>query len=53
MPDQAVLFQLAMGYRGADDAAASGLLRGSRAALEVARGLFPLRVAHMWWPDRF
>ena len=53
VPDQAVLFQLAMGYRNADDAAAAGLLRGSRAALEVARGLFPLRVAHMWWPDRF
>lgn len=53
VPDQAVLFQLAMGYRSADDAAAAGLLRGSGAALEVARGLFPLRVAHMWWPDRF
>lgn len=53
VPDQAVLFQLAMGYRSAGDAAAAGLLRGSRAALEVARGLFPLRVAHMWWPDRF
>ena len=53
IPDQAVLFQLAMGYRGADDAAAAGMLRGSRAALGVARGLFPLRVAHMWWPDRF
>ena len=53
VPDQAVLFQLAMGYRSADDAAAAGLLRGSRAAREVARGLFPLRVAHMWWPDRF
>ena len=53
VPDQAVLFQLAMGYRSADDAAAAGLLRGSREALEVARGLFPLRVAHMWWPDRF
>ena len=53
IPDQAVLFQLAMGYRNADDAAAAGLLRGSRAALGVARGLFPLRVAHMWWPDRF
>ena len=53
IPDQAVLFQLAMGYRSADDAAAAGLVRGSRAALEVARGLFPLRVAHMWWPDRF
>ena len=51
--DQAVLLQLAMGYRSAGDAAAAGLLRGSRAALEVARGLFPLRVAHMWWPDRF
>ncbi|MCY3736942.1 MAG: GNAT family N-acetyltransferase [Gemmatimonadaceae bacterium] len=51
--DQMALFQLAMGYRGADDAAAAGLLRGSRAALAVARGLFPLRVAHMWWPDRF
>ena len=53
VPDQAVLFQLAMGYRSAGDAAAAGLLRGSGAALEVARGLFPLRVAHMWWPDRF
>lgn len=53
IPDQAVLFQLALGYRSADDAAAAGLLRGSGAALRVARGLFPLRVAHMWWPDRF
>ncbi len=53
VPDQAVLFQLAMGYRSAGDAAAAGLLRGSAAALEVARALFPLRVGHMWWPDRF
>ena len=53
VPDQAVLFQLALGYRSASDAAAAGLLRGSAAALQVARGLFPLRVAHMWWPDRF
>lgn len=51
--DSALLMQLAMGYRDADDATGAGLLVGSRGQLELARALFPLRVAHMWWPDRF
>lgn len=51
--DQGTLFQLAMGYRTVDDAVAAGQLRGSPRALQLATALFPLRSAHMWWPDRF
>ena len=51
--DSALLMQLAMGYRDADDALGAGTLVGSGVQRELARALFPLRVAHMWWPDRF
>jgi len=51
--DAALLMQLAMGYRDADDAIGAGTLSGNRAQLELARALFPLQVAHMSWPDRF
>lgn len=47
------LMQLAMGYRTADDALAEGVLSATGARADLARALFPLRVGHMWWPDRF
>ena len=51
--DSALLMQLTMGYRDAVDAIGAGTLSGNRAQLELARALFPLRAAHMSWPDRF
>jgi hypothetical protein len=51
--DSATLLQLAMGYRDAGDAIGAGVLTGTRAQLELARALFPRRIAHMWWADRF
>jgi predicted acetyltransferase len=51
--DPALLMQLAMGYRDADDAISAGTLTGTRPQLALTRALFPLRVAHMSWPDRF
>lgn len=51
--DGGVLMQLAMGYRDADDAIGAGDLRGTGPQKDLARALFPLRVGHMWWPDRF
>ena len=51
--DSALLMQLAMGFRDADDAIGAGTLTGNGTQLALARALFPLRVAHMSWPDRF
>jgi predicted acetyltransferase len=51
--DAALMMQLAMGFRHADDAIGAGTLSGTRPQLALARELFPLRVAYMSWPDRF
>lgn len=51
--EAAVLMQLSMGYRDADDAIDAGELVGTGAQKDLARALFPLQVGHMWWPDRF
>jgi len=49
--DTGVMMQLVMGYRDVDDAESG--VSGSARELDLARALFPLRVGHMWWPDRF
>lgn len=49
----ATLMQLSMGYRNADDGIGADELVGGKAEATIARALFPLRVGHMWWPDRF
>mgnify|MGYP006418367139 FL=1 len=49
--DTGVMMQLVMGYRDVDDAESG--VSGSARELDLGRTLIPLRVGHMWWPDRF
>ena len=50
---QAALFQLLMGYRTPRDLADNGGLKAAPGQLSLLSRWFPLRMAHMWWADRF